>query len=111
MQDDPVIQALSIQARACDSMGSPFSATLLAKAADDLVRDEGLRRLFAAWDGAGLRALVTDAAALRFLGALHERVLSGAAPELAACYPGATGAGDPLLATCHPHGAWVEWRA
>lgn len=98
MSDDPVIKAVDLQARACDVLGSPFSAALLRLAAEDLTRDGAVRALFAPWSDADTRTVIRDAAPLRFLGALHERVLSGEAPSLAAQYPEPGRVGDAATA-------------
>src|SRR5215207_4341597 len=101
---DPVIKAVDLQARACDVLGSAFSAQLLRLAIQDLEAGGPVRALFAPWEGADARSVIRDAAPLRFLGALHERVLSGSAPALAAHYPGPPSEGDAAL-------AWDEARS
>ena len=94
-QDDAFAQALRIQAGACEALGSSFSARLLSLAAEAVATPGALRDLFTPWAEAGVRAQITDAVPLRFLGALHERVLAGAAPDLAAAYPRPGAPGDP----------------
>jgi hypothetical protein len=91
MTADPLATALGLQARACDHFGSPFYAALLCLAVDDLGAD--VRALFAPWDGREAQDLLVDAVALRFLGALHDLVLEGAADDLAAAFPPTSDAG------------------
>jgi hypothetical protein len=98
MADDPVIRAVDLQARACEVLGSAFSAALLRRATDDLAAGGPSRALFAPWAGTDARMVMRDAAPLRFLGALHERVLSSEVPELATLYPALGRPGDPAAA-------------
>jgi hypothetical protein len=79
------------QAAACARLGSPFMARLLEVAAERLDRAGAVGRMVLSWPGDP----VADALALRLAGGLHALVLSGAAPELAAVYPGGARAGDP----------------
>jgi hypothetical protein len=79
------------QAAACARLGSPFTARLLELAAERLDRAGALSRTVLGWRGDPL----ADALALRLAGGLHALVLSGAAPELAAAYPGGARADDP----------------
>jgi hypothetical protein len=106
MQSSAVVKAFEIQAKGCESYGSPFYAGLLGAALADLASDGGLARIFAPWADADLKTWVSDAVLLRFLGSLHHLVLLGRAPELAAAFPprGADGAAawqavSPLLAS------------
>ncbi len=80
-----MIEGLLWQAKACDVLGSPFSAGLLRSAADGALGP--LDDLFEAWDGKGIGAHIRDATPLRLLGALHYMVLTREAPALAALYP------------------------
>lgn len=100
---DSLIQALNIHAAACQAMGSPFSAGLLEAAAKDLQTGGPTGAMFAPWAGAATRALIADAAPLRFLGALHDLALSGEAPALTRAYPSAE-------RPCDPAGAWAASR-
>ncbi|WP_332770605.1 DUF2332 domain-containing protein [Phenylobacterium sp.] len=84
---DNLAQCLSTQARGCDLLGSPFHAALLHLAAADLAAGGPTAALLAPWAGKGLRELFADAVPLRLLGALHDLVLSGDDPALAATYP------------------------
>ncbi|MDP3897520.1 MAG: DUF2332 family protein [Mesorhizobium sp.] len=70
------------QARACDDLGSPFTARLCRMLPDLVAGTATGERLFA-WDG-DLRG---DALALRLTGGLHRLVLEGADPEFAEVYP------------------------
>jgi len=90
---EEIIETLRVQARACRALGSPFSADLLELAAGDPPL-----ALFAPWQDADGRRLINEAVALRFLGALHDLVLSGEAPGLAAAYPGDGRPGDATAA-------------
>jgi hypothetical protein len=70
------------QAKACDDLGSPFTARLcrmLPRLASDTLVGERL----AEWEG-DLRA---DALALRLCGGLHRLAIEGVEPGLAASYP------------------------
>src|SRR5260221_4872652 len=89
--DDPLTLALMGQARACAAFGSTFYRDLLEHAVADLA-DPALRGLFAPWAGRAFDILIAEAAPIRFLGALHDLALSGAAPELTAAFPPAADA-------------------
>ena len=84
---NPLHTALKLQAGACRHFGSPLYADLLSAALDELGRDGPVERLLASWEGDPLRGFLP----LRLMGAVHERVLIGAAPELARFYPSAGG--------------------
>lgn len=89
-----LVRGLEIQAAGCAAFGSPFSAALLNHVALDIAADGPAVGLFAPWRDATARALIEGAVPLRLLGALHDLVLSGAVPDLAAHYPGTYGPGD-----------------
>ena len=78
---------LRIQAGWCERLGSPLYATLLERAADDAASGGPVFDV--------LRGHENDAPgsalALRFMGAVHRLVLSGAAPGLAPFYPSMAG--------------------
>jgi hypothetical protein len=94
-----VTQALRVQAGACAAFGSPFSADLLGRAATDVEQGrQDVARFFAPWAGKDTRALLSDAAPLRWLGALHDIVLAHPDSPLAAAYPGENRAGDAAAA-------------
>jgi hypothetical protein len=86
MSDSELSKALLGQARGCGALGSTFYEALLLRAIEDLAC-EPLARLFAPWDGRSVKSLFADAVPLRLLGGLHDLVLSGDAPELAAAFP------------------------
>jgi hypothetical protein len=93
-----VIDVLKMQAAACTAMGSPFSGALLDRAAEALPAEPSLRAAFRPWADIGRRAIFDDAAALRWLGALHDAVLEAPESPLAQAYPGPGRAGDPSRA-------------
>jgi hypothetical protein len=102
MSDEPaILRAFALQAGGCRAFGSEFSARLMEHFAEDWRAGGATRALFAAWDDADARAIMTDAAPLRLLGALHALAQSGAIGALSAAYPGAGQAGD----------AEAAWRA
>lgn len=80
---DAVLSAFDLQVGWCSSLGSPFTAELLSRLRDDLAHGGRTAELLGSWPGDP----VADALPLRLAGALHALVLSGAAPDLAACYP------------------------
>ena len=75
------------QAQACQQLGSPMYAELLAGLADDLeAAGPTARALHGHEDDPGPSGL-----ALRLAGSVHRLVLAGTAPELAAYYPSTGG--------------------
>ena len=94
-------QALRLQSKACALLGSPFHAALLNEAAGDLESGGPVTELLAPWEAAGAKEIMAAAVPLRLLGALHDLVLSGEDPALAAAYPQL---GRPADATA----AWRE---
>lgn len=82
-----LVQALRLQSKACAHLGSPFHADLLNYAADDLEAGGPATAMLAPWMGCDLKAIIAAAVPLRLVGALHDLVLSGEAPALAATYP------------------------
>ena len=79
------------QAAACARLGSPFTAALLELVAERLDEAGALGRAVLGWPGDPK----ADALALRVAAGLHALALSGAAPELAAAFPGGAPAADP----------------
>src|ERR1017187_4351247 len=78
------------QAQACEMLGSPLYGSLLRHAAADLlVGGPTADVLEGHLSDRGRSAL-----ALRMLGGAHALALTGQAPELAAFYPSAVGAGS-----------------
>ena len=79
----PLLAHFDEQARACESMGSPFTARLIERLGRDLEHGGPVADLVADWSGHP-RA---DAVALRLTGALHAAVLGARDPDLVAAYP------------------------
>jgi hypothetical protein len=83
-------QFLRIQAQWCGKLGSPFYAGLLERAAGDVEAGGPLWLVLQGHEAdPPLSALP-----LRFMGAVHRLVLTGAAPELARFYPSMGGEPD-----------------
>ena len=83
-----------LQAAICKYFGSDLYAGLMTRAHEDLVAGGPTADLVERFSGDPLRGFL----ALRVFGAVHARVLAGAAPELAAYYPTAGGRADPEAA-------------
>ncbi len=83
MSGTTVIAAFEKQIGWCESLGAPFTASVLRVLTDELGRGGPLAGMVGAWPGDP----VADALALRLAGAFHALVLQGADPDLAACYP------------------------
>jgi hypothetical protein len=82
------------QAAWCAELGSPFYASLLESAADDLVTGGPVAGVLSGFeDESGAAAL-----ALRLMGALHRLVLEDSLPDLAQHYPSTGGDGDAAAA-------------
>ena len=62
-----LVEAFRAQSRACGALGSPFTAALLDRAADELARAGSMGGMLASWPGDP----VADAVPLRFAAALH----------------------------------------
>ncbi|HEY9338342.1 MAG TPA: DUF2332 domain-containing protein [Kribbella sp.] len=88
-----VVEALQRQATACEGLGSPMYAELLRLLVDDYEVGGVSGEVLAEYEGRSFG----EAIGLRLLAAVHGMVLSGTAPELAAFYPSAGGAWDPVL--------------
>src|SRR5690606_32580404 len=99
-------ESFRMQARGCARTGSPIYADLLARAAADL--DAG--GVFAALAANYRGHPVLDALPLPVFGALHELVLAGRAPALAAHYPSAGGRYEPEGAWHALHATAIEHR-
>lgn len=83
MIPEKVLANFAGQAKACDALGSPFTA-LLCRLLPGLLDGEGATaRRVRGWPGEPL----SDALALRLTGGLHALVLAGADATLAAAYP------------------------
>ena len=82
------------QAAWCAELGSPFYASLLESAADDLETGGPVAGVLSGFeDESGAAAL-----ALRLMGALHRLVLEDSLPDLAQHYPSTGGDGDAAAA-------------
>ena len=94
--DAPAVRAhFEAQAKACDRLGSAFTARLCRALAKVLDRATGTGRRVLDWPGDPR----DDALALRLCGGLHALVLSGADKQLAGIYPPARLDDAALLAT------------
>lgn len=82
-----LVTAIKIQSEGCEKTGAHFSAGILDNVRKDLEVGSVISRLLAQWEDVPTTQLVRDAVALRLLASLHFLVLSGQAPDLAACYP------------------------
>ncbi|MFJ5926306.1 DUF2332 domain-containing protein [Kitasatospora sp. NPDC092948] len=102
MPIDHAVAMFRHQADACAELGSPLSAALLRRAADDLAAGGPCAAAIAGHEDAP----GPSAVALRLLGAVHALVISGRAPGLAAHYPSVGGAFDPA----DPDAPWPAFR-
>lgn len=85
---------LEVQARYCDTLGSPLYGALLPRAAEDALGGGPVFEVMRGHEGDP----PGSALALRFMGAVHRLVLTGGAPALAPYYPSVAGKvveGDP----------------
>jgi hypothetical protein len=98
---EAVTDVLKMQAGACAALGSPFSGGLLERAAEALPNEVSLQAAFAPWAEAGRRAVFDDAAALRWLGALHDYVREAPDSDLGQTYPRDGQVGDAAAAWPH----------
>ncbi|RKE19254.1 DUF2332 domain-containing protein [Streptomyces sp. TLI_171] len=103
MPFDHAVAMFQHQADACAALGSPLSAALLRRAAEDLAAGGPCAAAISGHEDAP----GPDAIALRLLGAVHALVLSGRAPDLAAHYPSVGGHFDPA----DPDAPWPAFRA
>ena len=91
------------QSQACDALGSPLYAELLARAAADIRAAGPCAEALAGYEDAP----GPDAVALRLMGGVHALVLTGRAPRLAVHYPSVGGAYAPdRVDDC-----WAAFRA
>lgn len=88
-----LLDTIELQRVGCELAGSPLYARVLAALATEVRAGGTARDLLAPH----AEASVGDAVLLRLLGGLHRRVLTGAAPALAAHYPSAGGREGPGL--------------
>lgn len=94
MDHDELVTAFRLQAGGCRLFGSPLYAGMMERGLADVESRGPVARFLRDWEGDPVRGFLP----LRLLGAVHERVLSGAAPELARYYPTAGGRADPEAA-------------
>jgi hypothetical protein len=83
--EDRVLAHFREQSAFCAAYGSPFTAQLIARMADDLTAGGPVADLVGRWPTNPRK----DALSLRVVGALHHATLVGADPALAASYPAA----------------------
>jgi hypothetical protein len=83
--EDRILAHFHQQSASCAEYGSPFTAQLIARMADDLAAGGPVADLVGGWPTHPLK----DALALRVVGALHYATLVGADAALAATYPAA----------------------
>jgi hypothetical protein len=98
---EAVSDVLRMQGAACAALGSPFSGGLLERATEALPTEASLQAAFAPWAEAGRRAIFDDAAALRWLGALHDFVREAPDSGLGRAYPRDGQPGDAAAAWPH----------
>lgn len=82
---ETVRNAFRIQEKACNALGSPFTARLSRLHADRLNPGHAVADRILDWQGDPLPS--ADSVPLRIAGCLHALVLEGRAPELARVYP------------------------
>ncbi len=87
---EPMARRLRRQAAWCSQLGSPFYASLLESAADDLQEEGATRAVLEGFT----EEPGTAAVPLRLMAAVHRLVLDERLPELAGHYPSAGGDGD-----------------
>ena len=81
--NDRIAAHFEAQAKACDALGSPFTARICRAAISVLDAHTGTGRHVLGWQGDP----GADALSLRLAGGLHALVLSGADKDLAGVYP------------------------
>jgi hypothetical protein len=91
---DEIESRLRFQAQACAVLGSPFYATLLESAADDLGSGGAVWELLKDFRADPEWSVL----ALRMMAAIHRLVLQDRLPQLAPHYPSVGGDGDAALA-------------
>ena len=104
MDNPDLTRAFLAQANSCRALGSPFHGDLLTLAAEDLQAGGPVTALLSPWAATDYRKLVEDAVCLRLLGSLHDLVLSGDDPALAATYPQPGRNAEPAV-------AWIAARS
>ncbi len=89
----PLLAAIDHQRLGCELAGSPLYAAVLAAVAADVAAGGPTARVLAPLAGRP----IGDAVLLRLLAAVHELVLGGVEPDLAAHYPSAGGTPGPAV--------------
>src|SRR5690606_36137372 len=84
-REESIRESFERQARACETLGSPFTARLCRLAAANLGTSGPVGRAILEWPGDASGG--ADALPLRFAGALHALVLSGQDADLQTVYP------------------------
>jgi hypothetical protein len=84
---EALLAAFLIQVKGCGYFGSALSSAVIAAMMDDIAAGGVFAELTQPWRGESVQELSNQAVAVRFLGALHHLVLTGAEPALAAVYP------------------------
>ncbi len=79
-----VVAALTYQSKACALLDAPLTAAIMRGVMEDYRAGGISRDLLADWEG---RDPMENVLGLRVVGALHNLVLTGQAPDLAAYYP------------------------
>ncbi len=108
-QEETVRRAFTQQASACRDLGSPFTASLCALAAERLTADHPVAEKILSWSGDPSPS--GDSVPLRLAGALHALVLSGSDQHLAAVYPPHAAEADELWGAvenaCRTHASFI----
>ena len=86
LDETRILDHFAEQARWCEDLGSPFTAALLRRFADDFDAGGPVADICGDWSGNPRK----DALGLRLTGYLHHAVLTGTAKALAAAYPAAS---------------------
>ncbi len=94
MERSELVTAFRLQAGGCRLFGSRLYAGMMERALEDVESGGPVARFLDSWQGDPVRGFLP----LRLLGAVHECVLSGDAPELARYYPSVGGRADPEAA-------------
>ncbi|WP_426239571.1 DUF2332 domain-containing protein [Pararhizobium sp. DWP1-1-3] len=107
--EDSVRLAFVQQASSCRELGSPFTSSLCALAAERLTGDHPVGAKILSWSGDPSPG--GDSVPLRLAGALHALVLSGSDKQLASVYPPQTAEADDLWSAieqaCRIHASFI----
>lgn len=99
-----MLNALRLQARACERFGSPFNGAFVGRIADDYADGGPVADLLAPWDAADLKTIFDEAAPIRIANTFNHLAMGGEAPELTSVWPRAGAAPDA-------EAAWTAARA